>query len=221
MMDTIVTAARILWDYHCIYDDIAPADMIIGLGSYDTRVAERSAQLCLDGYAQSLLFTGKSGNWTDGLYASSEAEAFAAIAQQCGVAASAIILEPNATNIGENVSFARALLPSDLASAIFVTKPQTQRRVKTTLARQWPQLDARVTAPLTPFEQQPTAQHSLNSLINEMTGDLQRILTYPAKGFQIAQAIPLDVMEAYDFLVAEGFTGHHGPDTGIVKPKAS
>ena len=48
----------------------------------------------------------------------------------------------------------------------------------------------------------------MEKLIHEMTGDLERILTYPAKGFQIAQAVPLDVMEAYDFLIAQGFDGH-------------
>ncbi|HCH73168.1 MAG TPA: YdcF family protein, partial [Ochrobactrum sp.] len=45
-------------------------------------------------------------------------------------------------------------------------------------------------------------------LVHEMTGDLQRILEYPAKGYQIAQAVPLEVMEAYDFLIAQGFDGH-------------
>jgi hypothetical protein len=41
-----------------------------------------------------------------------------------------------------------------------------------------------------------------------MTGDLERILDYPAKGYQIAQAVPMEVMEAYDFLIARGFDGH-------------
>ena len=89
-----------------------------------------------------------------------------------------------------------------------MTKPQTQRRVLATVARQWPEARASITAPLVSFEDQPTADHPVEMLISEMTGDLQRILEYPARGYQIAQAVPLEVMEAYDFLIAQGFDGH-------------
>jgi hypothetical protein len=45
-------------------------------------------------------------------------------------------------------------------------------------------------------------------LINEMVGDLQRILDYPAKGFAVAQPMPDDVMAAWRLLVAEGYDRH-------------
>lgn len=208
MNPSILNAARVLWDYHCIYDPLEAADAIVGLGSYDTRVAERAADLYLDGMASWLIFTGQSGHWTQNLYPASEAEAFAEIAIARGVPEEAVIAEPNATNIGENIRFSREQLAPGSLAAIFVTKPQTQRRVAATVARQWPEARAAVTAPLTAFEDQPTAAFPLDMLIAEMAGDLERILTYPAKGYQIAQAVPLAVMEAYDFLIAEGFDGH-------------
>ncbi len=148
------------------------------------------------------------GNWTAGLYRTSEAEAFAEIAIRRGVPREIVFTETNATNLGENVRFSRDMLVSGPVSVIFVTKPQTQRRVLATAAQQWPEARAAVTAPLVAFEDQPTATYPMEKLIHEMTGDLERILTYPAKGFQIAQAVPLDVMEAYDFLIAQGFDGH-------------
>ena len=40
--------------------------MIIALGSYDVRVAERAAELWHDRYAEYILFSGKSGNLTRG-----------------------------------------------------------------------------------------------------------------------------------------------------------
>ncbi len=208
MKSSILTAAKVLWDYHCIYDPLEGADVIVGLGSYDPRVAERAADLYLEGLASWVIFTGKSGHWTENLYEASEAEAFAEIAVGRGVPDNAIIIEPNATNIGENIRFAREKLAPGAISAIFVTKPQTQRRVRATVPRQWPEAKACVTAPLISFEEQPTAGFPLEMLIHEMTGDLQRILEYPGKGYQIAQAVPLEVMEAYDFLIAEGFDGH-------------
>lgn len=208
MNPSILSAAKMLWDYHCIYDPVPVCDVIVGLGSYDLRVAERAADLYLEGLAPWLIFSGKSGNFTQNLYPASEAEAFAEVALARGVPEKAIVLETQATNIGENIRFSLGKMVPGVVSPIFVTKPQTQRRVQATVPKQWPQAKARVTAPLTAFEDQPTAEFPLDRLINEMTGDLTRILDYPATGYQIAQAVPLDVMEAYDYLIAQGFTGH-------------
>ncbi|WP_343313109.1 YdcF family protein [Brucella sp. BE17] len=208
MNPSILSAAQMLWDYHCIYDPVPACDVIVGLGSYDLRVAERAADLYLEGLAPWLIFSGKSGNFTQNRYPSSEAEAFARVAIARGVPEKAIVLETQATNIGENIRFSLCKMVPGVVSPIFVTKPQTQRRVQATVPKQWPQAKARVTAPLTPFEDQPTADFPLDMLIHEMTGDLERILDYPAKGYQIPQAVPLKVMEAYDYLIAQGFTGH-------------
>lgn len=205
MTSDIRNAAKMLWDYHCIYDELTAADVIIGLGSYDTRVATHAAELYKQGLGTWLMFTGHSGNWTKGLYKTSEAEAFAEIAIAQGVPEEAIIIEPKATNIGENILFAREIMVAGTISPIFVTKPQTQRRVRATVDRQWPEAKAFVTAPATSFEDQPTAAHDFEQLVREMTGDLRRILEYPALGFQIAQAVPLEVMEAYDTLIAQGY----------------
>ena len=42
-------------------------------------------------------------------------------------------------------------------------------------------------------------------VIDMLTGDLQRIIEYPARGFALAQDVPGDVMAAYGRLVAAGF----------------
>lgn len=190
MKSSVLNAARVLWDYHCIYDPLETADVIIGLGSYDPRVAERAADLFLEGMATWLVFTGKSGHWTEKLYKNSEAEAFAEIAIRRGVPEKAIAIEPNATNIGENIRFSREKLAPGAISAILVTKPQTQRRVLATVARQWPEARASITAPLTAFEDQPTADHPVEMLVHEMTGDLQRILEYPARATRSRRQFP-------------------------------
>ncbi|MBV2142074.1 YdcF family protein [Falsochrobactrum sp. TDYN1] len=207
MNHSVQTAAKVLWDYHCIYDTLQKADVIVGFGSYDLRVAERVVQLYLEGLAPSLLFTGKGGSGTEGLFKTTAAEAFAAIAIERGVPESSVIIEPNATNIGEKISFTREKLGPGAISVIFVTKPHTQHRVQAAAARQWPEAKAFINAPLTPFEDQPTESHTFEMLAHEMVGDLKRILEYPAKGFQIAQAVPLEVMEAYDYLIVQGYDG--------------
>ncbi|MGH6861792.1 MAG: YdcF family protein [Phyllobacterium sp.] len=204
----ILRAARRLWDFHLVYDELSEADLIVGLGSYDLRVADRCAALFRQGLAGKILFTGKSGNWTGGLYRTSEAEAFAERAQERGIPGEAILIEPRATNISENLRFARELAGDAARRIIIVTKPQTQRRAFATVPMRWPDVTAYVTAPLTSFEAQPTQDYPLEKLIHEMVGDVQRMIDYPARGFQIAQSIPVSVAEARDFLVEQGYDNH-------------
>ena len=203
----IKQAARVLWDYHGIYDALGPVDAIVCLGSYDLRVAERGAELFAQGYAPRIVFTGASGNWTKGLFDTSEAATFADHAIAHGVPESAVVLEERATNIGENIRFSAALL-EPAARVILVTKPQTQRRCLATVRKQWPEAHALVTAPEHGMDDQPTDAFPLEHLIDEMVGDVFRILTYPDSGFQIPQPVPDDVMAAYEFLKAEGFEGY-------------
>jgi uncharacterized SAM-binding protein YcdF (DUF218 family) len=210
MKPDIAAAARTLWDYHLIYHELRPVDAIIGLGSYDLRVAKHCAALFQAGLAPVLLFTGKSGNWTERLYEKSEAETFAEAAIAEGVPREAIKIEPEATNIGENIRYSRDMLGDGVRSVILVTKPQTQRRVLATVARQWPDVEPLVTAPPTLFKDQPTADYPFEKLVHEMVGDVKRILDYPEKGFQIAQDVPSHVMAAYEFLLGRGFDGHLG-----------
>lgn len=204
----VLQAARTLWDFHRIHDQLSCADLIIGLGSYDLRVADRCAELFHQGLAKRIIFTGKSGNWTGALYPGTEAEAFAAHANDLGVPDDAILIEQQATNIGENIRFAKAMADDTVRRVILVTKPQTQRRAFATVRAQWPGIEALVTAPPTRFEDQPTAAYPLDMFIHEMVGDVQRMIDYPAKGFQIAQSVPASVADAFDFLVKEGYHHH-------------
>lgn len=203
----VLAAAETLWRYHCIYDALEPCDAIIGLGSYDLRVADRCAALFRQGNAPRLLFTGAQGHWTRGRFERSEAETFAARAVALGLRKEDILIEERATNIGDNIRFASAMLP-DCSSAILVTKPQTQRRCKATAEKQWPLAHVMVTAPLHSFREQPIANHGMENLIEEMVGDIDRMRRYPALGYQTAQKEPPEVSAAYDLLVRAGYTGH-------------
>jgi uncharacterized SAM-binding protein YcdF (DUF218 family) len=204
---TIVQAARILWEFHCIYDELKPASAIVGLGSYDLRVAEECAELYKLGLSSRIILTGASGNWTEGLFGMSEAAMFAQHAISCGVPNIAMTLEESATNIGENIELVSQLIP-DADSVILVTKPQTQTRCKATAIKKWPSVRCMITAPRTTFENQPTSIHNERRLFCEMVGDLERLRTYPAFGFQIAVDIPEKVLCAFETLKDAGFTDH-------------
>ncbi len=200
-------AARELWGFHCVYDDLAPADAIVCLGSYDLRVADRGAALFADGVAAQVLCTGAAGNWTHQLYPGSEAQAFAERAKALGVPASAILLEEDARNIGENIRFAAQLL-TDAKRVVLVTKPQTQRRCQATVLKQWPDVEIAVTAPLVGLSEQPLEHHVFSAVLSEMVGDLARMHLYEKLGYQVPVCVPKAVQDAFEVLLSAGFDAH-------------
>ena len=212
-MDTNIRAlAERLWNYHRLNHELAPADAILVLCSHDERVAERGAQLFLEGYAPLLIFSGGQGAITQRLWNEPEAERFARIAMRMHVPHDSILIESKSTNTGENVQFTRKLLAErgiGPQKFIVVQKPYMERRSYATFLRYWPEKQVLVTSPQASFADY-LAEYTHSSLtpddvIGIMAGDLQRIRFYPELGYQIAQEIPDDVWQAFEQLVDAGY----------------
>lgn len=203
--------AKKIWDYHHLNHALKKSDCILVLGSHDLRVAERAAQLFLDGWAPLIIFSGGLGNLTKGKWSEPEAEKFAKIAMKMGVPEDKILVENKSSNTGENIGFTRKLL-SDLGidpqKIILVQKPYMERRTYATFKKLWPEIECIVTSPQISFDDYPNEEISENEVINIMVGDLQRIRVYAKKGFQIPQEIPDEIRKAYEALVAEGYNNH-------------
>ena len=211
----IRSLAQKLWDYHHTNQVPEKSDCILALGSHDLRVAERAAELYLDGFAPILIMSGGLGNFTKDMWTEKEADKFAAIAVKKGVPEQAILIENKSTNTGENILFTQKLLEEkelNPQSFIVVQKPYMERRSYATFKKHWPDKKLVVTSPQISFEEYPTEEISMEKVINIMVGDLQRIKIYPEKGFQIYQEIPVDVWNAYEKLVALGFDKHISKD---------
>jgi uncharacterized SAM-binding protein YcdF (DUF218 family) len=207
----VLDEARKLWDYHHMYHTPVKSDCILALGSHDLRVADRAAELYLEGWAPILILSGGLGNVTKGIWKDPEADRFARIALDKGVPAEAIFIENKSTNTGENIQFTRRLLDEKglhPRQFLLVQKPYMERRSYATFKKQWPDKDLLVTSPQIAFEDYPNEEIPMERVIDIMVGDLQRIRIYPDKGFQIPQEIPDEVWEAYEKLVAWGYTRH-------------
>lgn len=205
----IIDWAKKLWHYHHMQHHLQAADCILALGSHDTRVAERAAAIFLQGLAPLLIFSGGLGRLTATSWTQTEADLFAQIAMDKGVPAAAILIERDSTNTGENILFTQQLLQQKgLAPQRFIVvqKPYMERRSYATFKKHWPDKELLVTSPQLSFEDYPTDDIPMEKVIHIMVGDLQRIKVYPQKGFQIEQPIPDDVWQAYENLVAAGFT---------------
>ena len=203
--------AKKLWDYHHVNHTVEKAEFILVLGSHDLRVADRATELYFEGWAPRIIFSGGLGNFTKEMWTETEADKFAAIAIKMGVPKESILVENKSTNTGENILFTQQLLAQknlDPQSFIVVQKPYMERRSYATFKKHWPDKKLIVTSPQISFEDYPTEEIPLERVINIMVGDLQRIIIYPAKGFQIYQEVPPDVRDAYEQLIALGFNKH-------------
>ncbi|TGJ81206.1 hypothetical protein E0Z10_g7557 [Xylaria hypoxylon] len=213
-MPDVQQDAERLYEYHQLHTEIEQkADAIFCLCSLDTRVAERAAQLFLDGFGDYLIFSGGSGKLTHGRFDKPEAEVFANIARQSGVPETKLIIEPRSTNTGENVRFTYALLQEkqlSIRSFILVQKPYMERRTFATFKKQWPdpRTEILVTSPRLVWDKYPNKDNPVDLVINIAVGDLIRIRDYPAKGFQIPQDIPEDVWAAAQRLIQRGYNSH-------------
>src|SRR2546423_6045189 len=122
----VVRLARAVWAYQHLAHTLNPADLILVLGSHDTRVAERGAELFLQGWAPLLAFAGGLGRLTEGRWDRAEAEIFADVAVRAGVPRDRILVESTSTNTGENIVRMQALLAErgmELRTVILVQKP--------------------------------------------------------------------------------------------------
>jgi len=205
--DKIRDSAACLWHYHRLDQVIDPAEGILVFGSNDLRVAGHASDLFHRGFGPWILFSGNRGRLTEH-WSETEAEAMARTARNCGVPPEAIFIEANATNTGENIRFSRALLDSRglrPQRLIVVQKPYMERRTFAALEVQWPGVRFQVDSPPLRFEDYFTENLTPRVVIEAMTGDFQRILDYPAKGFASVQPVTKEVMTAYDTLVAAGY----------------
>ena len=215
MEPRIRALAERVWCYHQLNHELSKADAILVLCSHDIAVAERGAQLFLEGWAPLLIFSGGQGSITRRLWQEPEADLFAGIALEMGVPNDRILVENRSTNTGENVVFTKRLLSErgiDPRSFIVVQKPYMERRSYATFKKVWPEKELVVTSPRVSLDEYLTKYShdslSADDVISIMVGDLQRIRDYPERGFQIHQEIPQDVLQAFDELVRAGYDRH-------------
>src|SRR5678810_762970 len=150
----IQSLAETIWDYHLMKQQVAKADAILVLCSHDERVAERGAQLFLEGFAPLIIFSGGHGAITRSLWQEPEAERFARIALSMNVPRENILIEPESTNTGENIAFTKRLLEEkgfDPQKFIVVQKPYMERRSYATFRKLWPEKEVIVTSPQVSF----------------------------------------------------------------------
>ncbi len=130
-----------------------------------------------------------------------------------GVPPEKIILEDLSTTKWENIEFTKKLLDERNIipkRAIVVHSPYLQRRTFLTFKEKWPNLKVSMISPSGTFDDYVDMNHqSKTEIINIMTGEVQRLIEYPKRGWLKRQKIPKKVLDAYNFLISQGFTKAH------------
>ncbi|MFD7713991.1 YdcF family protein [Streptomyces sp. NPDC059786] len=201
--------AELIWDFHQMRHELRPVDVAIGLGSHDLGVAAHAAELYLSGLFPTLVFTGGNSPTTATVFPRGEAVHFREHAIDLGVPAEVILLEPNAGNTGQNITYSRAILAAAgirPATVLLVSKPYMERRSFATAVKLWPDVEIRCASEPLEFDDYLKSIGDEKLVLDMLVGDLQRVIEYPKLGFAIEQEVPGDVHAAFESLIRDGFT---------------
>ncbi|MET9185028.1 YdcF family protein [Streptomyces tendae] len=201
--------AKLIWDFHQMSHELRPVDVAIGLGSHDLGVATQAAELYRSGLFPTLVFTGGNSRTTKARFPRGEAVHFREHAIDLGVPAEAILLEPNATNTGQNIILSREVLAAagiQPTTVLLVSKPYMERRSFATARKLWPDVEILCASEPLEFDDYLKSIGDEKLVLDMLVGDLQRVIEYPKLGFAIEQQVPEDVHAAYESLIRDGFT---------------
>jgi hypothetical protein len=184
----------------------------MGFGMFDLSLPRCCGDLVQRGLARRILFTGGIGAGTGNL-PGPEAEVWRDALRHShpAIPDASVIVEARSTNTGENVAFTAALLERhhpDLAFSrgltrlIVVASPTRLRRVWLTLRRQQPALHLARHLPAGLDLEVDRARYRAQGLDHrmQMIGELDRIESYPARGWVAAEPLPAAIVEAREQL---------------------
>ncbi|MGW7024803.1 YdcF family protein [Streptomyces decoyicus] len=200
--------AKLIWDYHQMRHQLKPCDAAIGLGSHDLGVPAFCAELYRAGLFPTLVFSGGPNPTAPERFPRGEAVHFRDHALTLGVPATAILLEPNARNTGQNITFSRDVLAAagiDVTSVLLVSMPYMERRAFATARKVWPEAEVTCASAPLEFDDYLKTIGDEKLVTDQLVGDLQRVIEYPKLDFAIEQDVPEDVHAAYESLIEDGF----------------
>jgi len=207
--DSLRADVETLWDYHDMHHEIRVTDVGIGLGSHDLGVSSCAAELFHRGLFPLIVFTGANAPTTISRFPRGEAVHYRDHAMTLGVPGESILVEPAATNTGENIAFTRELLANrgvGVTSVMLISRPYQQRRAYATGAKLWPDVEIVCASRELTLDDYITSIGDVDRVITMLVGDTQRVAVYAEMGFAIPQEIPGEVQVAYERLVSTGFT---------------
>lgn len=193
-----IKTSKKLYHFLSPSDKEVKADLIIGFGHFDLRIAEQCASLYQKGFAPKILFTGGVGAGSADFKNPEAVEFLNHIKSKYPtIEDEDILVEDKSTNTGDNLSFSIEILKAkglleDINTIQLVATPTRQLRVFLTAKKYFPKAKLINLPPSSSFEfdKAMNAEKSIN--FNEhLIGELERIDKYPKMGFACSTEIPI------------------------------
>ncbi|MFJ4406945.1 YdcF family protein [Streptomyces sp. NPDC088910] len=188
--------------------ELKPCSAAITLGSLDLGVATTAADLYRAGMFPTVVFTGDTSAATRARFPRGEATHYREHALSLGVPDEAILLEPKATNTGQNIGFSREVLENAgiaVTTLLLISMPYMQRRAYATCRKVWPEVEPVCVSQPLPYDEYVRTHDDEKQLIDMLMGDMERVMEYPERGFAIEQHVPERVRDAFERLRAGGY----------------
>lgn len=188
-----------------------PCDAIMGFGVFDLRLPRFCGELYLKGVAPYIIFAGGIGAGTGNL-GGPEADVWGAELRRAypSIGDDIIILENRSTNTAENISFTAELLMARYPELRFnvgirrvavVASPSRLRRVWLTLRQLQPTLEVFRLVPSVDFDaERELYGRNATDYLAHLSGELDRIVDYPRRGWTVAEPLPADIAAAHAVL---------------------
>lgn len=200
--------ARAIWEFHQMGHELRPCSAAIALGSLDLGVATATADLYHAGMFPTVVFTGDTSIATKARFPRGEAIHYREHALSLGVPDEAILLEPKATNTGQNIGFSREVLENAgiaVTTLLLISMPYMQRRAYATCRKLWPGVEPICVSQPLSYDEYVKTHDDEKQFIDMLMGDMQRVMEYPKRGFAVEQHVPERVRDAFDRLRAGGY----------------
>ncbi|MFW5726223.1 MAG: YdcF family protein [Bacteroidota bacterium] len=201
-----------LYNYLNIKDEPRAADVIIGFGHFDMNIPKRCCELYLRGLGKKIIFTGGVGAGSAD-FKNAEAIEFFQYARRFfpEIPPEDILIEDHSTNTGENIRFSIQLIKNHqpgfnfdrgISSAILVATPARQLRVYLTVLQHLPHIELINLPPDLSLDDNVTLfAEKGEDFTRQLTGEIYRLLEYPAKGLCAPVEVPHDITKHYKILI--------------------
>jgi hypothetical protein len=188
-----------------------PLDAAIGFGVFDLALAGYCAELHVAGRVRWLVFTGGIGAGTGDL-GGTEADVWREAVRRSHphIPDDVFVLENRSTNTAENINYTAELLHAEMPSRAFgtgiraaaiIASPSRLRRVALTMRKLQPDVTTYRSLPAAEFDREVAlyTRQGVN-YVDHLLGEIDRIVSYPQRGWIAEERVPADVLAAADSL---------------------
>lgn len=196
--------ASALWSFLAPQQPPEAVDAIFVFGGVSLRVPEQAADLYDAHHASTVLVSGGAGSRTHLHFDEPEADVFVQVLHDHGVPPGDIVIEPAASNTGQNVEFGMAKLLErvpEVSSLLLVATPFIMRRCIATFERQYPHIRTIPCPP--PGSYKEFVDRPYPEFIDRLVAEVDRLDAYAKSGFIAPVDVPVAVREACDYFRAQ------------------